>query len=73
MNPIPANIDLLANLAEETGHAYADVYAVWQLCQHREESYLIVDTVLWIAKRQKIPVLAAFDLYQGIEDQFGQL
>ncbi len=73
MNPLPANINLLVNIANETGHTYADAFAVWQLCQHEKEVYLIVDTVLWIAKRHDISVMAAYDLYKGVEDQFGQL
>ncbi|AUD02901.1 hypothetical protein [Spirosoma pollinicola] len=73
MNPLPANIPLLVNIAKETGHTYADAFAVWQVCNHQKDAYLIVDTVLWIARRHNIAVMAAFDLYKGIEDQFGQL
>jgi hypothetical protein len=71
MNPLPTNIGLLIKIANETGHTYDDAYAVWLVCHHQEEPYLIVDTVLWIAKRHRIHVMAAFELYQGVENLFG--
>ncbi len=71
MNPPPTNIGLLTSIANETGHPYADAYAVWLLCYQHEEPYLIVDTVLWIAKRHTISVIDALELYQEVEDQFG--
>lgn len=71
MNPLRANIGLLSSIASNTGHAYTEAYAVWEMvCQH-DDAYLIVDTVLWIAKRQQIHVLDALELYKGVEDIFG--
>ncbi|MFD2571499.1 hypothetical protein ACFSUS_12695 [Spirosoma soli] len=71
MNPIPNDITQLAHIAAETGHEYADAYAVWMIYNRLPEVYLIIDTVLWIARNQGVPVKTAIELYQAIEDQFG--
>ncbi|AKD55315.1 hypothetical protein [Spirosoma radiotolerans] len=71
MNSRRANIGLLSSIASDTGHEYTDAYAVWEMVRQHEDAYLIVDTVLWIAKRQQIHVLDALELYNGVENIFG--
>lgn len=71
MNPLRVNIGQLAALADKTGHDYTDAYMVWELVHQHDDAYVVVDTVLWIAKRQHVHVLEALDLYKGIEDLLG--
>ncbi|GAB3781827.1 hypothetical protein GCM10028818_36430 [Spirosoma horti] len=71
MKSLRANIGLLASIASETGHDYTEAYAVWQMVRQHDDAYLIVDTVLWLANRQKIHVLDALELYRGVENIFG--
>ncbi|WP_461132423.1 hypothetical protein [Spirosoma lituiforme] len=71
MNSLRVNIGLLANIASETGHDYTEAYAVWELVRQDDDAYVVVDTVLWIATRQRIHVLDALRLYRGIENLLG--
>lgn len=71
MNPLRANIGLLSTIASDTGQDYTDAYIVWQLVRQRDDAYRIVDTVLWLAKRQEVHVLDALELYEGIEELLG--
>lgn len=71
MNSLRVNIGLLATIASKTGHDYTDAYAVWELVYQDDDAYAIVDTVLWIAKRQRVHVLDALVLYRGIENLLG--
>jgi len=71
MNPLRANIGLLATIASDTGQDYTDAYTIWHLVRQHDDAYLVVDTVLWLAKRQEIHVLDALELYKGIEELLG--
>ena len=71
MNPLPAQIDLLVRLASQAGYEYADAYAVWLECHQTPDPYLVIDTVLWIAHIQKISVLDALELVEGVKQQLG--
>ncbi|GAB3544809.1 hypothetical protein [Spirosoma fluminis] len=71
MNPLPSDIEQLVRIAHQTGHEYADAYAVWRIYQGHPDAYLIVDTVLWIAKNQDVAVMSAVRLYRDIENQLG--
>ena len=71
MNPLRVNISRLAAIASKTGHDYTDAYAVWELVRQHDDAYVVVDTVLWIAKRQHVHVFDALELYKGIEDMLG--
>lgn len=71
MNPLRVNIGLLSTIASDTGQDYTDAYMVWQLVRQRADAYTIVDTVLWLAKRQEVHVLDALELYRGIEELLG--
>ncbi|GAB4005967.1 hypothetical protein GCM10028808_06950 [Spirosoma migulaei] len=71
MNPPVANIELLVQIASQTGHPYADAYTVWELYRAYPDVYSIVDTVLWVAQNQSISVVDALKTVQDIEEQFG--
>lgn len=71
MNPPVATIELLVQIASQTGHSYADAYSVWEEYRTNPDVYSIVETVLWVAQNQDIPVLDAIKAVQDIEVQFG--
>jgi hypothetical protein len=71
MNPLPSDIEQLVRIARQTGHDYADAFTVWRIYEDHPEAYLIVDTVLWIAKNQQVAVMSAVKLYRDIENQLG--
>ncbi|QMW02617.1 hypothetical protein [Spirosoma foliorum] len=68
---LPVNVELLTQIASQTGRQYADAYTVWlEYCQD-PDVYTIVDTVLWVAQNQKLHVVDAIQAVRDIEDQFG--
>ncbi|GAB2596101.1 hypothetical protein [Spirosoma areae] len=73
MNLRPDNVELLVQIARQNGHEYTDAYAVWRECTPHPDTYLVVDTVLWIAQAQKLPVMEALKLVRGVDEQFGSL
>jgi hypothetical protein len=71
MNPLPVNVELLIQIASQTGRHYSDAYAVWLEYQQDSDVYTIVDTVLWVAKNQQLPIAEAIQAVRDIEEQFG--
>ena len=70
-NPLPTNVDLLIFLANQTGHSYDDAYAVWREFYRSPDAYLITETVLTLASRYHLPVMAAVAVYrQGPQGEF---
>ncbi|QDK77411.1 hypothetical protein EXU85_01885 [Spirosoma sp. KCTC 42546] len=71
MNQPVANIELLVQIASQTGHPYADAYTIWEIYRAYPDAYSIVDTVLWVAQNQGVSVVDAIKTVQDIEEQFG--
>ena len=71
MDPLSVNVDLLTQVASQTGHSYEEAYMVWEEYRQYPEVYSIVDTVLWIAQNQDIPVEDAIKVVRDIDEQFG--
>ncbi|GAB2555902.1 hypothetical protein [Spirosoma areae] len=69
-NPLPTDVELLVQIAGQTGHEYADAYTVWWAYHQDPDAYLIVDTVLWIAQTRELSVGDALNAVQHIMDQF---
>ncbi|GAB4045849.1 hypothetical protein [Spirosoma litoris] len=68
---LPVNVELLTQIASQTGRHYADAYTVWLEYRQDPDVYTIVDTVLWVAQNQKLHVVDAIQAVRDIEDQFG--
>ncbi|MVM39518.1 hypothetical protein GO730_21150 [Spirosoma sp. HMF3257] len=71
MNPSPVDVELLSQIASQTGRQYTDAYTVWMEYYAYPDVYTIVDTVLWVAQNQKLSVLDAIKAVRDIEEQFG--
>ena len=70
MNPSSVNIELLTQIASQTGHSYTEAYTVWEAYRQYPDVYSIIDTVLWIAQNQDIPVENAIKVVSDIDEQF---
>ncbi|MVM29403.1 hypothetical protein GO755_05115 [Spirosoma sp. HMF4905] len=70
MNPLPVNVELLTQIANQRGRQYIDAYKVWLAYYQEPDVYTIVDTVLWVAQNQELSVVDAIKVVQDIEGQF---
>lgn len=71
MNLPPVNVELLNRIANQAGRKYTDAYAVWLEYHHDTDVYSIIDTVLWVATNQQLPIDEAIQAVRDIEEQFG--
>ena len=63
-HPLPTNLELLVELAAHAGLEYQDAYYVWAQVRSEKEAYLLVESVLYVAKMHKLPVCLALIAYQ---------
>ena len=62
-NPLPTNLERMVFLVNDSGYSYDEVYVLWTCVYTRPDSYLIVETVLHIAKTYRLPVRAALSVW----------
>ncbi|MBC8156186.1 MAG: hypothetical protein H7Z72_25140 [Bacteroidetes bacterium] len=61
---LPTDLELLVELACAVDLDYQDAYYIWERANDQENVYLLVETVLYIAKMHRLPVCLAFIAYQ---------
>ncbi len=65
---LPTNVELLVELAASNDLEYEDAYFVWKRFYTRADAYMIVETVLYIAKTQRLSInlaLTSFKMWFG--------
>lgn len=69
---LPTDLELLVELAGAVGLDYQDAYYVWARTNDQEDVYVLVETVLYIAKMHRLPVCLALMAYQMRPNQYGE-
>lgn len=61
---LPTNVELLVHLAATNDLEYEDAYFVWKRFYTRADAYMIVETVLYIAKTQRLSINLALTSFR---------
>lgn len=56
---LPTDPELLVELAANANLEYQDAYSVWAQVHNQANAYLIVETVLYVARMHRLPVCLA--------------
>lgn len=58
-HPIPTDTELLVELAAQADLDYQDAYYIWAQVHQQEDAYLVVETVLYVARMHRLPICLA--------------